>query len=202
MQECHECVPATSWSWCVFKQKFALTHKGMETINYVFLVSPFLPLYLIVLIINYFTVSACLIYLAVLVLHIDCLLPCSAWSIIKSGAELTVTSTKCLEIRLLVVWNWTCLLCFPVHQKQSFLGLNSDLFFFPTNSFKSFGKFLWLYPTNSWKIKLHLSWMMLTKERRIISPLDGAAISNKVAGCLKISFKYVAVVPCEKSWLQ
>lgn len=32
---------------------------------------------------------------------------------------------------------------------------------------------------------------MLTKETRIISPLDGATISNKAAGCLEISLKYI-----------
>lgn len=32
---------------------------------------------------------------------------------------------------------------------------------------------------------------MLAKGTRIISPLDGATISNKAAACLKISLKYI-----------
>lgn len=43
--------------------------------------------------------------------------------------------------------------------------------------------------------------MMLTKETRITSPLDGATISNKAAECLKILLKYIAVVPYEKEAL-
>lgn len=35
--------------------------------------------------------------------------------------------------------------------------------------------------------------MMLTKETIIISPLDGATISNKAAECLKILLKSIAV---------
>lgn len=51
------------------------------------------------------------------------------------------------------------------------------------------------------EIKLHLPWMMLTKETRITSPLDGATISNKAAECLKILLKCIAVVPYEKEAL-
>lgn len=130
-------------------------------------------------------------------------LPCSEWSRMKPW----VASRECNQGFRGMKLNTPTLNIFC-----GFLVHNSDYFqfkfwLFSSNSFKSFVSFLWWYPTNSVKIKLHLSWAMLTKETRIISPLDGATISNKAAGCLKISLKYILWCPMrkdhsEESWLQ